>query len=249
MRHTFFKELLEKRRVSKKWVTVPLSFIVHGCLVAALIIVPYLDAESSLPDIEIFDVSIQSPQLPAIPLGKKGTPGKKGPNQKKRRQPKRNPLPGDRIVAPPVIPADIVEEDLFGSNLGVDDGTGVEGGIPNGIENGIDGGVPLMDMSQLNEMRTNIKPMRVKPPRLIKEVKPIYPSMALRARIHGKVIVEAVTDIYGRVARARVINGHPLLNNAAREAVKKWIYQPYIIGGIPKPVVFVVTVTFSLTTQ
>lgn len=249
MRHTFFKELLEKRRVSKKWLTLPLSFIVHGGLVAALIVVPYLDAESSLPDMKIFDVSIQSPQLPAIPLGKKGTPGKKGPGKKKPRQEQRRPVPGDRIVAPPVIPDDIEDEDIFASNVGLDDNSGVEGGIPNGIENGIDGGVPIMDMSQLNEMRTHIQPMRVKPPRLIKEVKPIYPSVALRARIEGKVIVEAVTDIYGRVARARVINGHPLLNNAAKEAVKKWIYQPYIIRGIPKPVVFVVTVTFSLTRQ
>lgn len=247
MRHAYFKELLEKRRASKKWFFLPASFIVHGALVAALIVAPYLDAESSLPPVKIFDISIQSPALPNIPLGKKGSPSKKLGSKTKKRPAKKANFSGGRIVAPVNIADEIEDEDIFASSFGVDDGTGVEGGIPNGIENGIDGGLPVMDMSQLNQLNSNIRPMRVTPPRLIKEVKPIYPSVALRARVQGTVIVEAVTDIYGKVARAKLINGHPLLNNAALEAVRRWIYQPYIIGGIPKPVVFVVTVTFSLT--
>ena len=194
-------------------------------------------------------ISAWNPPLPAIPLGKKGSSAKKMSGTKKQRPVKKKVFTGGRIIAPVDVPQEIEDEDLFASSLGVDDGTGVEGGIPDGIENGIDGGVPLMDMSQLNQLRSNIQPLRVQPPRLIKEVKPIYPSVALRARVQGQVIVEAVTDIYGRVARVKLINGHPLLNNAALDAVKRWVYQPYIIGGIPKPVVFVVTVTFSLTQQ
>ncbi len=247
MRHRYFKELLEKRRASKKWFFLPASFIVHGVLVAALIVAPYLDADSSLPSVKIFDISIQSPPLPNIPLGKKGSPAKKVSSEKKKRPAKKKVFTGGRIVAPVNIADEIEDEDIFASSLGLDNGTGVEGGIPDGIENGIDGGVPLMDMSQLNQLRSNIQPMRVRPPRLIKEVKPIYPLVALRARVQGTVIVEAVTDIYGRVARVKLINGHPLLNNAAKEAVRKWVYQPYIIRGIPKPVVFVVTVNFLLT--
>jgi outer membrane biosynthesis protein TonB len=46
--------------------------------------------------------------------------------------------------------------------------------------------------------------------------------------------------------KARIINGHPLFRSAAMEAVKKWVYEPYIIDGIPKPVVFTVTVHFRL---
>ena len=53
-------------------------------------------------------------------------------------------------------------------------------------------------------------------PKQIKQVKPVYPQVALTARIQGVVIIEAMTDIYGRVRQARVIPGHPLLNDSAR---------------------------------
>ncbi len=83
-------------------------------------------------------------------------------------------------------------------------------------------------------------------PKLIKQVKPIYPEIALQAAIQGIVIVEVATDIYGRVQQARVITGHPLLNDAAVTAVKQWIYEPLMISGVPKPALFTVTVTFVM---
>ncbi|MCK7466846.1 MAG: energy transducer TonB [Desulfosudis oleivorans] len=86
-------------------------------------------------------------------------------------------------------------------------------------------------------------------PQKIKEVKPVYPQIALTARIQGVVIIEAMTDIYGRVRDARVISGHPLLNDAALSAIKQWVYEPYILNGIPKPVIFTATVTFTLQNQ
>lgn len=39
----------------------------------------------------------------------------------------------------------------------------------------------------------------IRPPRLIKEVAPIYPPVAAEAGVEGVVILEAQTDIYGRV--------------------------------------------------
>jgi TonB family protein len=60
------------------------------------------------------------------------------------------------------------------------------------------------------------------------------------------VIIEATTDTFGRVSEARVIKGHPLLNQAAVEAIRRWIYEPFLINGVPKPVRFTVTITFRL---
>ena len=74
---------------------------------------------------------------------------------------------------------------------------------------------------------------RVQKPKLIKKVTPVYPKIARKVGIKGRVIVEATTDIYGRVSIVKVINGHPLLNNAAIIAIKQWIYEPYIVNGIP----------------
>ncbi len=73
--------------------------------------------------------------------------------------------------------------------------------------------------------------------------------MALAAHVVGRVEIDASTDIYGRVIEARVTSGNALLNGAALEAVKKWIYEPYLVNGIPRPVRFTVTITFSLETR
>jgi len=86
----------------------------------------------------------------------------------------------------------------------------------------------------------------IKPPRLIKQVPPQYPIGAVKARIEGVVRIEAVTDIYGRVMKINVIAGHLLLRSAAVQAVKQWVYEPYIINGLPKPVMFIVSVHFRL---
>lgn len=39
----------------------------------------------------------------------------------------------------------------------------------------------------------------------------------------------------------------PKLDKAAVDAVKQWIYEPFILDGIPRPVVFTIRVTFKLT--
>jgi len=86
----------------------------------------------------------------------------------------------------------------------------------------------------------------IKPPKLIKEVKPIYPEDARQKRVEGTVILEATTDIYGRVQRVEVLRSIPLLDQAAIDAVRQWIYEPEIIEGKPRGIIFTVTVTFKL---
>jgi TonB family protein len=86
----------------------------------------------------------------------------------------------------------------------------------------------------------------VKPPKLIKKVDPVYPEAAKKAEIEGTVILEATTDIYGRVVSARILRSIPELDQAAIDAVKQWVYEPMIIDGEPKGIVFTVTCTFKL---
>jgi len=86
----------------------------------------------------------------------------------------------------------------------------------------------------------------IQQPRLIKGPKPQYPADAIKARIQGAVVINVTTDIYGRVVRAKFINGHPLLEKAALAAVKSWVYEPYVLNGVPKAVKFTVVVRFAL---
>ncbi|MGB9764737.1 MAG: energy transducer TonB [Candidatus Saccharicenans sp.] len=86
----------------------------------------------------------------------------------------------------------------------------------------------------------------IKPPKLIKKVDPVYPEEARKAGVEGIVILEVTTDQFGRVASVRVLKSVPLLDEAAIDAVKQWVYEPVIIDGKPKPIVFTVTVNFQL---
>ncbi|NOR53737.1 MAG: TonB family protein [Candidatus Aminicenantes bacterium] len=86
----------------------------------------------------------------------------------------------------------------------------------------------------------------IKPPKLIKEVKPVYPKAARKAGIKGIVIIEVTTDVYGRVIDTKILKSIPDLDQAAMDAVKQWVYEPMIIDEKPRGVIFVVTVTFNL---
>lgn len=86
----------------------------------------------------------------------------------------------------------------------------------------------------------------IKKPKLIKKVDPKYPKEAVDKGIEGKVVLEAVTGIYGIVREVEVVEGDAVLNKAAVEALKQWVYEPYIINGAPKPVRFTVVMNFRL---
>ena len=85
----------------------------------------------------------------------------------------------------------------------------------------------------------------IKPPKLLKHVPPVYPVIARQRGIEGVVVVEATTDIYGIVQDVKVINSVSLLDQAAIEAVRQWVYEPMIIDGQPRRVIFTVRVTFE----
>lgn len=85
------------------------------------------------------------------------------------------------------------------------------------------------------------------PPRLIKTVAPVYPKRALSWGIEGIVIVEATTDLDGRVTLTKVLKSVPALDKAATNAIKKWVYEPFIIEGRPRPIIFTVTLKFSVS--
>ena len=87
---------------------------------------------------------------------------------------------------------------------------------------------------------------KVMPPKLVKEVAPVYPEAARKARVEGVVILEATTDTYGRIADVKVLRSIPLLDQAAIDAVRQWVYEPMVVDGKPRDVTFTVTVRFGL---
>ena len=82
--------------------------------------------------------------------------------------------------------------------------------------------------------------------KLIRKVEPVYPELAKRARVMGKVILVVTVDEEGNVSDIRVSSGHPLLDEAALAAVRQWKYSPTLLNGEPVPVIATVTVIFNL---
>ena len=70
---------------------------------------------------------------------------------------------------------------------------------------------------------------------------------AQQAGQEGTVILELLVDPTGVVADARVIRSIPLLDEAAVDAVRQWIYTPTYLNGVPVSIYYNVTVTFSLS--
>jgi TonB family protein len=86
----------------------------------------------------------------------------------------------------------------------------------------------------------------IKPPRKIKDVKPVYPPIAREAGVAGVVIIEVKIGTDGRIEEGRVLKSIPLLDEAALDAVKQWQFTPTLLNGVPVPVIMTVTVQFTL---
>jgi protein TonB len=110
---------------------------------------------------------------------------------------------------------------------------GVVGGVPGGVLGGVIGGAGNGPVSDFD-----------RPPRPLRQTKPRYPQDAFVKKVEGTVLVEFVIDAEGRVAAARVRQSVPLLDAAALEAVREWIFTPAFKHGVPvasaalAPVVF-----------
>ncbi len=85
---------------------------------------------------------------------------------------------------------------------------------------------------------------RVKPPRLLSSVLPIYPAFAKQNHVEGDVTIEADIDKAGNVVRMKVVSGPPLLHQAAMDALRKWKYEPGTLNDQPVTSQTVVTIKF-----
>jgi TonB family protein len=82
--------------------------------------------------------------------------------------------------------------------------------------------------------------------KLLQHPEPVYPPLALQARISGVVHLNAIIGKDGTVENLTVASGHPLLVPSALEAVKQWIYAPTLLNGQAVEVATRIEVNFSL---
>ena len=83
--------------------------------------------------------------------------------------------------------------------------------------------------------------------RLIHRVEPQYPADASARRIQGLVTLDVQIGGNGVVHNVSVVEGDPVLAEAAVEAVMHWRYQPYSVNGRPVETKTRVTIRFTLS--
>ena len=247
--------LIETRKGKKpKWWMFPLSLFLHALAIGVIVGMSYWMVEAVQPPpipVTLYAAPPPPPPPPPAAAKKKAEPQPEKPKEDKVEQPKE--------VQPTQIPEEEPQEDVQGGDENQDtDVQGEEGGIEGGVEGGVVGGVQggvvggVIGGTGDTLGGTGDEPMRitaaVQQPQLIKKVEPPYPELARRSKIQGVVILEAVITKEGNVEEVKVLRSlHPMMDQAAVNAVKQWKYKPAMLNGKPVKVYFTVTVNFKLS--
>ncbi len=245
-----FDDLVEssptKKKTNKPW-TVVLSTVVQIGLLGILVLVPLIYTEA-LPKTMLTTLLVAPPPPPPPPPPPAAAPIKVV-------KPVQRLIQAGKLTAPRAIPKQvniIKEQDLPPDVSTVGVTGGVPGGVPGGQAGGVIGGIiggtvggnlPPPPKETPRRIRVG---GQVQTAKLVNKVQPIYPPLARQARIQGTVRLQAVIAKDGSVVELQVLSGHPLLQQAALDAVRQWRYQPTRLNGEPVEVVTTVDVIFTL---
>jgi periplasmic protein TonB len=244
MQQRLFEDLIESdvvKHKTKQSYTLPVSIAIHALVLLFVVVVPLLTSQD-LPEptsvVKAFFVEPAAAPPPPPP------PPPPAPRQQNQPKPISTPVPTENKFQAPVETPEQVKPDE-GIDLGVEGGVpgGVEGGVPGGVVGGVVGGLPDAPPPP-QAVRVG---GQIKEPKKLKHVNPAYPDIAKQARVQGVVILECTISPQGKVTDVKVLRGIPLLDSAAIEAVKQWVYSPTLLNGVPVPVIMTVTVNFRLS--
>ena len=229
---------------TKRGATTALSFVLEIIFLGVLVLLPLIFTEA-LPRQQLMTFLVAPPPPPPPP-----PPPAAAPVIVKKIQ---SELDNGQLRTPTAIPKKIqmIKEDEPPPTAGP---AGVVGGVPGGVPGGTMGGVLGSVMSSVpSAVPKAATPQRVRVSQgvsqglLIHKVQPTYPPLARQARIQGSVILQALIGKDGTIQNLHVVSGHPMLTNAALEAVKEWKYKPYYLNGEPVEVETTINVNFSLS--
>ena len=238
-----FDELIEstaeKKRTHKGW-SVVLSGIVQVLILGVLILIPLIYTEA-LPKAMLSTLLIAPPPPPPPPPPPQET-------QVIKVKPVARLIQAGKLVQPRAIPKEVA---VFKEAPLPPDVSANSGGVFGGLGGGLLGGAGGLG-GEAPPPPKPVTPSRIKQggnvqqALLISQPKPIYPALARQARIQGNVVLHAIIGKDGKVEQLEVVSGHPLLVQAALQAVKQWRYKPTLLNGEPVEVDTTITVTFTM---
>jgi TonB family protein len=94
-----------------------------------------------------------------------------------------------------------------------------------------------------------VRLMEQAPDRLISKVDPKYPLTARFQGFQGTVVLNALIDKEGHVTWLRALAGPVPLQQPSLDAVRQWVYQPYLVDGQPVEVETEINLIFDRRTH
>jgi len=184
------------------------------------------------------------PSMPAIVFMRPLAEGPSLVSTSRERSPKATARPPAAAAAgtPPATPVE-APSDIAAEADATSGADGLEGGVPGGIVGGVVDGPVSAGVSSSGPLRLMGS---LRPPRKIKDVKPVYPQSALAGQARGSVIIDVTIGIDGKVHEAKVLNSVPLLDSAALDAVRQWEYEPTVLNGVLVALIMTVVVNFTI---
>jgi protein TonB len=223
------------------------SVLLHGAFIAGLVVIPLMRSEALPAPAQGTRAYLVGPATLVAPLPPPPPPAASAAARRSAAKPM---APAPTAVATLTAAADVPEPgaaeaadtDVAPDSSAGSEAGGVEGGVPGGIVGGVVGGVPAPPAPAV--------PVRVggeiREPKKLRHVDPVYPDVAVAARVRGSVFLECIVSPQGRVTDVTLVRGVPLLNESAMAAVRQWLYTPTLKDGVPVTVIMTVTVRFDL---
>jgi periplasmic protein TonB len=239
-------EVVGERRVRM----VTLSFAFHGLVVIAIFAasIRSIDFPTSSPReyaIPIFAMPLTIPPALGTPNGGHKQAAPPTPAKEKPQIATANTAPS--TMPNHVVPAAATTASDVATNA---DSTGSDQpkGVPWGTKDGIGDGPQTANIAPGTPDVPIPVTGDVKAPVVIHRVNPLYPRMALTARMNGVVVVECIIDKSGRVRDAHALtSSSPMFNQSAIDAVEQWQFAPGTLYGNKIDTIFDLTVTFRVT--
>ncbi len=238
----FDQTFVNGRQDAKKPATIILSLLIQIAVMCLLMLIPLIYSES-LPSAQLKSVLVAPPAPPPVPMARVV-------HVKRNSRITVNRFVVPRLLAPTTIPRQVNHIEDASPALELTGSTN-EGNGPGELVSNVIGPTP-----------SNVPPLaapkskgpsgplrvggRVAQANLIERVQPVYPTLAKSARIQGSVEFTATISKEGAIENVQLLRGHPLLVNAAREAVSKWRYRPTLLNGQPVEVITDIVVNFTL---
>jgi protein TonB len=222
------------RTRSRGWMIA--AFLFNGSILLALVLIPLIFPQALPPQVMVF--LMEAPVPPPAAEPQQPQPAHAAATAAVTHE---NPFQAPRQIPGRIKIFDKPEPSNRIEIAGTPSGPGVPGGI----------GTPFPGKAPLPVVRPAITtPLRVSSSLveglLLRKTIPVYPPIAKASHTEGTVVLAATISKAGTIENLRVVSGPAMLQLAALDAVKTWLYRPYQLNGQPVEVETTVNVNFRL---